>query len=548
MKFLATRWLALFVACLTLLCVVFILQFTRFPYELPRLYIFDYLLRYEDLPGAAVVLAIALAAALPGISRPALALVDAVGRRPREAALGTFIVLCAAQVLIAKKYPLAGDEHLILMQAKAFAAGHLTAQFPPDLLTWVVPWPYEGLWLYANVHDGRVVSVYWPGFALVLAPFSLLGIPWVCNPLLASGSLFLIGRLAARLTGAPQAAGWAMLLTLASPTFTGMALGYFSMMAHLFCNLLFVFMLLERRLVLAGVIGSFALVLNNPVPHALFALPWIVWIAWRDGRWALLRLAAGYAPVGLVVGLGWWLLMRDVQGHLRFEPYARDGGTGSGLGNFLFYFQLQINRVFREPSLAILAKRSAELAKLWLWTVPGLLALASLGWWLARRELYLRLLGLSFLCTWLGYFAVWFDQGYGWGARYLHPALAALPVLGAAAIITLQSESLRRYVAAAALLSLVVATPFRWSQVEAFMADHLSRRPPIDPGAREIVFVRLSFPYYTQDFVQNDPFLRDPVIFMLSRGRAADEQLLRSRFPKAHLAREAPYGHVWRLD
>jgi len=35
---------------------------------------------------------------------------------------------------------------------------------------------------------------------------------------------------------------------------------------------------------------------------------------------------------------------------------------------------------------------------------------------------------------------------------------------------------------------------------------------------------------------------------MLSRGRAADEKLLRERFPGARLALEAPYGHVWRLD
>ena len=537
----------LLVAAITLLAALFILQFTRFPSELPRLYIFDYLLRHEDLPGAAVVLAIALAAAVPALGRPALALVEAIGRRPRETALVTFLVLCVAQFLVAKTHALAGDEHLILMQARAFAAGRLTAQFPPDLLTWVVPMPYQGLWLYASFDTGRVVSVYWPGFALVLAPFALAGIAWACNPLLAAGVLFLTGRLAARFTGMPQAAGWAMLLLVASPTFTGMALGYFSMMAHLFFNLLFVFLFLERRLFLAGVVGSFALVLNNPVPHVLFAAPWIVWLAWREGRRSLFKLAAGYAPIALVVGLGWWLLMRDVQGHLRFEPYP--GGTsGERFGNFVFYWQLQINRVFRDPSLTIVAKRTAELTKLWLWTVPGLLALAAAGAWLMRREMYLRLLGLSFACTWLGYFMVWFDQGYGWGARYLHPALAALPVLGAAAIIALRSEELRRYAAAAALLSLVIATPFRWLQIESFMSDYLSRRPPVDPGVREIVFVKLDFPNYTQDFVQNDPFLREPAIFMLSRGRAADEELLREKFPRARLAHEAPYGHVWRLD
>src|SRR5262249_25610863 len=150
--------------------------------------------------------------------------------------------------------------------------GRLTAQFPPELLSWVLPRSYFDVWLYASRDTGQVVSVYWPGYALLLTPFVLAGVSWACNALLASGSLVLIGRLAARLTSSPEAPGWAMLFALASPGFTGMALGYFSMSAHLFFNLLYVWLLLDRRLVLAGVVGSFALVLHNPWPHFLFAL------------------------------------------------------------------------------------------------------------------------------------------------------------------------------------------------------------------------------------------------------------------------------------
>ena len=98
------------------------------------------------------------------------------------------------------------------------------------------------------------------------------------------------------------------------------------------------------------------------------------------------------------------------------------------------------------------------------------------------------------------------------------------------------------------LLSLVLATPFRWAQIEGFLSEHLSRRPPFEKGVRQVVFVTPHIDYYTQDFVQNDPFLRSPVIFMLSRGRAADEKLLRERFPGARLAHQAPSGHVWRLE
>jgi hypothetical protein len=522
-----------------LACLAFIALYTGFPQVPERRYIFGYLLRAQDVPGAALVIFIAIAAAWPPLARAGLALADALGRKPWTTALITFLLLCAGQLLIAKNHALAGDEHLILLQAEAFAAGRLTAQFPPELVSWVVPRPYVNLWLYASAQTGAVVSVYWPGFALLVAPFALLGIPWACNALLASGALLLIGRLAGRLAGAPQAAGWAMLLAVASPAFSGMALGYFSMTAHLFFNLLFVWLLLERRLVLAGVAGSFALVLHNPWPHFLFALPWIGWIARHEGRQALLRLIAGYAPLTLLIGGGWWLLMRKVQGELWFVPPG---------GDLLFYWQLQLTRVFTFPDGSTLVNRAAELVKLWLWTVPGLPALMLAGWWLARRQVPLRLLGLSFAAALAGYLLVWFDQGYGWGVRYLHPALGALPILGATAIVMLQSEALRRYAAAAALLSLALAVPFRWAQIESFMSEHLSRRPPFEKDVRQIVFITPDYPHYTQDFVQNDPFLRSPVIFMLSRGRGADEKLLRERFPGARLTQEARYGHVWRVD
>jgi hypothetical protein len=548
------RWFAILGTFAGLLCAVFILQYTRFPYEPYRLFIFDYLFRVQDLPAVALTIFIALAATVPAVGRAGLALAAVIGRNPWATALAAFLALCAGQLFVAMNYPVAGDEHLLLMQSRAFAAGHLSAEFPPELVTWVVPWPYNNRWLYASLATGAVVPAYWPGYALLLAPFSLLGVPWACNPLLASGSALLLGRLAGRLTGDPEARGWAMLLALASPAFTGMALSYFSMSAHLFLNLAFAALLLERsprRLLFAGLVGSLALILSNPVPHLLFALPWIVWIAYVDGRRSLLRLAIGYLPLGLLAG-AWWLYVRQIQGHLWFAPYPGDADPWHRFGNFLFFWQVQFSRVFVDPDAATLAKRAAEQVKLWLWTVPGLPALALAGWLLAWRDVRLRLFGLSLLCTIAGFLFVWFDQGYGWGVRYLHPALGALPLLGAAAIVTVRDpavrDAVRRYAAGAALLSLVLATAFRAWQIHAFVDDHLSRRPPFEPHVRQIVFVSLNWDYYTQDFVQNDPFLREPVIFMLSRGRQRDEALLRERFPGARLAGEAPFGHVWRLE
>src|SRR5262249_40893480 len=177
--------------------------------------------------------------------------------------------------------PIAQDEYAAWFQSRAFAAGRLTGQFPPDLLGHLIPPPYLNQFLYGSFKTGEVASAYWPGFALLLAPFSLIHAPWACNPLLASLALVLMARIATQLTGERRAGGWAMLLALASPGFTAMAITFFSMTAHLLFNLVFVWLLLERtraHIFLAGLVGSFALLLPHPLPHTLFALPWLVWL------------------------------------------------------------------------------------------------------------------------------------------------------------------------------------------------------------------------------------------------------------------------------
>jgi len=307
----AVRWDRALLA-LTLLAgvvsAILILNYSKFPDPVWRFDIFVYLLRAHDLAGSALLIFIAVAAYLPRTRSAAVGLVETVARHVWLVAGALFIGLCIAMFAVVQNHPLAGDEALVLFQSKAFAAGRLTGQFPRDLFFYLIPGHYQEKWLVASATTGAVASVYWPGFALLLVPFNLIGAPWACNPLLASLSLVLMARLATRLTGSTEAGGWAIFFALGSPGFTAMALSYFSMTAHLLLNVLFAWLLLERgvrRLTLAGVVGSLALVQSNPVPHILFALPWIAWLARRpDGRRNLLALAAGYAPLTLLLGLG----------------------------------------------------------------------------------------------------------------------------------------------------------------------------------------------------------------------------------------------------
>ena len=536
------------------LSIIVILDFSGYPYEAQRRWILEYNLRTQDLAGALLVLAIAAAALVPAGRAAALALVDAIARRPWTTAALAFAALCLGVLLVGQNHPLAQDEYAALFQSRAFAAGELTGRFPPDLLGRLVPPMYANYFLYVSLQTGQVASAYWPGFALLLAPFSLLGAPWACNPLLACLALVLMGKIAARLSGEPRAAGWAMLLALASPAFAAMALTYFSMTAHLLLNLVFVWLLLERtprRLLLAGAVGSFALILHNPLPHALFALPWIAWLALQRDARALLALAAGYLPLALIGGFGWPLLLSHLQGPVPYALLPNDGSAFGGAVNFLWTWHVKMRSALSGPGELRFDARFAELVRLWNWALPGLLPLAAAGWWCARRDRRVLLLGLSLLVTFAGYFAVSFDQGHGWGARYLHPAWGALPVLAALALTHPPFERacarLRGYVASAAVLSLVFGTALRAGQIHAFVDAHLANRPPVSAGARQVVFIPIRHDDFSADLVQNDPFLRDRVWTLISQGEAGNARLMQARFPGARREFADRRGEVWRL-
>ena len=554
-----TRWTNVLVALTVLaglVSIIFVLDDTKYPEPMWHLLIFQYLLREQDIAGSVLVIAIAGGAWLLRRRSPGLDPVAILSRHPWTTALATFISLSVAMLTVAHNHALAGDEHLALFQSRAFAAGHLAGQFPRDLVYRLIPTHYLEHWLIAS-DSGGVASIYWPGFALLLTPFTLLGVPWACTPLLAALSLVLMANLASRLISDPRAGGWAMLFALGSPGFTGMALSYFSMTAHLFLNLLFAWLLLERstrRLVAAGAVGSLALVLSNPVPHILFALPWIAWIDRQPGaRRSLMALGAGYAPLALILGFGWWLFLRQLQGKAS-ALLSPDGDVLQQLENLVWYLLLEFRTVFVLPGAETLAKRIGEQVRLWSWAVPGLVLLALAGWWmLGRRVVHLNLLALSLASTLVGYLFVSFDQGYGWGARYVHSAWGALPILASAAMVSAERRGeqgeLGNYAVRAAMYSLVFATALRFFQIHLFMQDQLALRPPFEKGVRQIVFITPKFDFYTQDFVQNDPFLREPVIFMLSRGRNRDfHEVIERRFPRARLTYDGPNGQVWRLE
>jgi hypothetical protein len=316
------------------------------------------------------------------------------------------------------------------------------------------------------------------------------------------------------------------------------AISFYSMQAHLVANLLFVWLLLKptfTRAFLAGVVGSVALLLHNPFPHTMFALPWILGLARTRGQDRMvLPLLAGYVPLLLVIG-GGWAHMRQVisAGPSSFAAMSND-----------------ISWAFKLPDKAMLDAQVASFTKLWIWAVPGLFPLAVLGRMRLGSDLRVRLLVQSALLTCAGYVFFKFDQGHGWGYRYFHSAFGVVPILAGCgmAVRTQGDDHLTAFAGAAALLSLLVVLPVQLAQIQSVIAGHQAQLPPVHRPGNNVYFIRYSgLGFYLPDLVQMDPLLRDPDLILYSRGSDADARLLRENWPTATLVERQKTVQEWHL-
>jgi len=270
--------------------------------------IFRYLLMTDDAKTAWLTLGVCFLAAFWKNPVPILRVVDFIGSHVAALAIASVALLGLCAVFIYHNDAFCMDEYAAVFQAKIFAAGRLTAQLPPSVVDWLIPPGFNGAFLVASRTTGVAMEAYWPGFSLILAPFELIGIPWLCNATLSGFAIFLVHRITFEITNDRRAAGWAVLFTVASGAFAAYAMSYYSMQAHLTANLLFVWLLLKPtpyRAFGAGVVGSLALVLHNPFPHTLFAAPWIIAIARsKEQRRFFFALILGYLPLTILMGAG----------------------------------------------------------------------------------------------------------------------------------------------------------------------------------------------------------------------------------------------------
>lgn len=456
-----------------------------------------------------------------------------------------FACFMAGSHLVYLTHPLSMDEYSPVFQAHTFAQGHLTTQYPPELIDRIVVKEFQGFFLMTDPVSGRVASAYWPGLALLMTPLAFFNAEWLLNPALSALALWLIFRISSEI-GGRTAGGWALLISLASPQFTVNAFSFYAMPGLLALDLLFVWLIMRgtvRAAFLAGLIGGLALVMHNPVPHAIFALPWLVWLSLnRSRRRQLLAALAGYLPLAIGLGLGWPMAIK-VMG---LDP----GATSSPELGFIEAWSAKLGKIFDWPTYSLLVARAYAAWKIWIWACPALLVLAAFSMRLRGPTPWCKLLWASFFSTFLFYFFFPFDQGHGWGYRYIHSAWGALPICGGVWIAR-QSEKTRgsdwQARCGALLIAGLAMTPLFLWQTRAVIHESLQARitPPVD--GRWVVFITNQPRLYTADLIQNLPGDKHVQRF-LSQGHSADERLVVQRFPGARLWMRDLRGSVWALE
>jgi hypothetical protein len=101
--------------------------------------------------------------------------------------------------------------------------------------------------------------------------------------------------------------------------------------------------------------------------------------------------------------------------------------------------------------------------------------------------------------------------------------------------------------AGCAVLSVALLTPLHALETEHFISRHLAQLPAASTGIPRVIFLNPKQGYYAWDLIQNDPFLREPVLKFVMRNDEADRAMMAAVFPDLELLTSGPSGSVWGL-
>jgi hypothetical protein len=408
------------------------------------------------------------------------------------------------------------DEYMADFQARIFAAGKIKAAIPLE-------WQKYGLGLAPiftsyNAHDHTWMSSYLPVYALLRTPFQILGATWILNPLLAASSIVALAGVCRNLWPGNLTRMWIAVIILAtSSQFLITSMTAYSMPAHLFFNLLWLYFYTAKArtaTLLVPWVGFFAMGLHQPHVHLLFVAPFFIRLIMEKNirkvcYWGLVYGAGGLFWIG-------WMTM------------PRNGIIAPGLPKAATYFGI--------PRLIHVIIQLAHLNLFLSWQPFILVILIYLFFsdWSKASPLF-RDLAWGALLTILFHFFFLSDQGHGWGYRYCHSVLGNFALLSVAGfyrmVDLLGTRTSNLLMCLSILLALLVQLPARLWQVGSFVSPFYQSATLLASRSEEIVILEPTQFWYYWDQVRNDPLFRiKPVIVDANRMTAADVDLLKAKY------------------
>lgn len=431
------------------------------------------------------------------------------------------IIGIAGQTLVFQDYPLSLDEFWAVADAEIFARGAPMARLADEWRDYGEA--LQPIFTRLQAEEGVWASAYLPlNAVLQMAAWGM------ASPVMAAGAIVLIADTARRLfPDQPQAPWIAALFLATSSQFLITAMTPYSMTAHLFFDLLWLWLFIQRRpfaVLLSLPVALFAMGLHQAAYFPLFAMPFLL-----ERFLAGQRLyAVTYSAFILAGFVAWGAYEQFAFGWMGVPPPT---GDDSGSARMVANLIERLGGFGTEAP----AMMGANLARFVLWQnplVPVLVVLAA--WPIAKlasgapREL--RAMLLTLVGTTLFMLFVIPYQGHGWGYRYLHGQMG-----GAALIATFaygravaggQAQRWRGLFIAITALAILLL-PIRAWQAHQFTAPYASAHAALGKQRDfDVIVIDAPGHAYTIDLTRNDPWLEHPVKRMAAQN-LTDQQLAR---------------------
>jgi len=383
------------------------------------------------------------------------------------------------------------DEYLPHFQAAIFACGKIYAGIAPPFRAFATA--LTPVFVMHDTINNTWTSGYLPVYAALKVPFFLMDLESLTNPLLGALSIILMGAICRKIWPREKSAPLlGIILLLSSTQFLITSMSFYSMPAHLFFNLLWLYAYTRNNklgLACTPWIGAVALGIHNPFVHALFVTPFLVRLI-RDKK-----ICRG-AYFAFVYGLGcivWLLWMKSTRPSMV---------TGDDF--MIFQFPAFYQAIFQMMNITLLLSwQSVALTFLFIWNTRNWTNFTPL-----MKDLF-----WGCLLTFVFYFFFPLNQGHGWGYRYIYGVLGNLVLLSVAGWYHLKDaigvQRANQFVFVATIFALLIQLPIRCFQVESFVRPFAQAMSFIESAPEEFILIDDTKIWYSRDLIRNDPFLRN---------------------------------------